>query len=325
MKLMAFGLVGLLGALGCDKGTSGNGRVEVSPDEAAMLAHLPAKNVVLFGGNFVRFQKFLSDSSLDPLLSSLTQSAGPGMKEWMSCYSEAKNLKALGAIKLDAGHVDMESVLSGMDLSQLEACAKRASFPTTLDADHKFLGIELPTPQGSMKTGYLVLPDGMLYTRASAQFPVTSVAPIDRAALEQDIASIAKVGSAATDKVLVDQIAGVDRTKAVWFVGNAAGTPIADKVGNAQGTLDFGNQLAFDITVQVVDKKLADNIADGIPEARQQSAMLGSAVKAVADKLVFNRSGDRLRFRLAVDIAQLRAMGDELAPFAKAQGMSGVP
>ena len=133
---------------------------------------------------------------------------------------------------------------------------------------------------------------------------------------------IATAGSAATDKVLVDQIGDLDRSRASWFVGNGEGTPIAGKVGNALGTIDFGDGIAFDITVQVIDKALADQIADGIPAAKQQAGKLGGAVKVVADKLAFNRSGDRLRFRLAIDYAQLKALFDQLAPYAHGQAGS---
>ena len=321
MKRVVVGFIGVLGVLGCDKGSAPSTRVALSADESAMLAHLPAKNVALVGGNFAKLQKAVSDSALSRMMGSLAQSSGPGMAEWMKCYAETKSVEMLGAVKLDAAHIDIEYVMRGMDLAQLETCAKRAGFPTTLDADHKYLAMDFPSPQGPMKTGYLALPDGMLYTRASMQFGAKSIIPIDRATLEQDIASIATVGSAATDKVLIDQIPSVDRSKAVWFVGNGAGTPIADKVGIVYGTFDVGNVLAFDITAQVIDKTLVDQIAKGVPEAKQQAGMIGSAVKAVADTLVFNRNGDRLRFRLAIDVAQLDAMGKELAPFAQGAGM----
>lgn len=324
MKRLAVAVVGVLGVVGCDKGSAPSTRVALTADESAMLAHLPAKNVALVGGNFARLQKFMSDSSLSRMMGSFAQSSGPGMTEWMNCYAESKNMKMLGAVKVDTSHIDMEYVISGMTLAQLETCAKRASFPVTLDADRKYLAMEFPSPQGPMKTGYLTLPDGMLYTRASMQFSSKSITAIDRAALEQDVASIATVGSAATDKVLIDQVPNVDRSKAVWFVGHGAGTPVADKVGLAYGTFDVENGLSFDVTAQVVDKALADQIANGVPEAKQQAGMIGSAVKAVADTLVFNRSGDRLRFRLTIAPAQLDAMGKELAPFAQGAGMSGV-
>jgi hypothetical protein len=157
------------------------------------------------------------------------------------------------------------------------------------------------------------------------QFSTKSVIAIDRAALEQDVASIASVGSAATDKLLIDQVPNVDRSKAVWFVGHGAGTPVADKVGLAYGTFDVGNGISFDVTAQVIDKALADQIANGVPEAKQQAGALGGAFKTVVDKLVFNRTGDRLRFRLTIDGAQLTALGEQLAPFAQSAGINGVP
>jgi hypothetical protein len=236
----------------------------------------------------------------------------------LNCYVNEKDQKMLAALKLEAGQVDMASVLTGVELSHLEACAKGAGFPTTMDADGKFLGIEFPNPQGPMKTGYLALPGGMLYTRMSMEFPAVAIHPIDRAALEQDVAAIAKAGNATNDKALVAQFPTVDRSKPMWFVGNAAGTPIADKVGTVHGVFDIGDGIAMDVTVQVVDKTLADQIADGVAKAKQQAGSTGGTFKSVLDKLELTRKGDRMRFKIAVDNAQLSALADQFAQFAPA-------
>ena len=88
----------------------------LSRDEVAMLAHLPAGNVALFGGNYLRFQKYMSDSPLSRLVGSLP-SAGPGMTAWLNCFIDAKGVHMLGTVKVDAGHVDMRMVMTGMELS----------------------------------------------------------------------------------------------------------------------------------------------------------------------------------------------------------------
>jgi hypothetical protein len=223
----------------------------------------------------------------------------------------------LAALKLEGSQIEMTSVMTGVELSHLEACAKGAGFPTTLDADGKFLGIEFPNPQGPMKSGYLALPGGVLYTRMSIEFPVVAIHPVDRAALEQDVAAIAKTGNATKDKALLAQFPMVDRSKSLWFVGNGVGTPVANKVGAAHGVFEIDNGIAVDVTLQVVDKALADQIADGVAKTKQQARSIGGAFKSVVDKLELTRKGDRMRFKIAVDNTQLSALVDQLAPFAR--------
>jgi hypothetical protein len=313
MKL--YGVLVLVALVGCEKDATKApppSEVKLSADETAMLATLPAGNVALFGGNYLRFQKYLSDSPLSRLMGALTQSTGNGMAEWMNCFV-AENVRALGAVNLEGAQVHMRSVMSGIQLTQLEACAKRAGFPTTMDADQKFLGIEFPNPQGPMKNGYLVVAGGLLYNRVSMQFPVTSAMTIDRAALEADIASIATKGSAANDKTLVSQIGTVDRAKAIWIVASAAGTPVADKFGTARATFDIANGIAMDATVQVRDKSLADQIANSVTSAKQEARSVGGALQGVLEKLQFKRAGDQLRLQVMIDNAQMNALVDQLA------------
>lgn len=321
-------LVAVLAFVACDKGSGTNTKAsaptaseaKLTPDETAMLASLPSGNVGLFGGNLLRFQKYLSDSPVSRLMGAMTQGTGTSMTEWMSCFVEVKNVKMLGGVKLDAGHVDMAFVMSGMQLSQLEACAKRAGFPTTLDADQKFLGVEFPNLQGPVKGGYLVVAGGMLYSRVTMDFPVTRSVMIDRAMLEGDVASIAKLGSAATDKALVAQIGSVDRTKAVWFVASAAGTPVGDKIGTAHGTFEIADGVALDVTVQVLDQELANKVADGIAKAKKQADALGEPMKSVLEKLQFIHDGDQLRVLASITNAQLNALVDQVSPFLPKAG-----
>ena len=315
-------LAALVALVACDKGNGTEpakgspaaAEVKLSPDEAAMLASLPSGNVALFGGNLMRFQKYLADSPLSRVMGAMTQSTGQSMAEWMNCFVEPKNIQMLGAVKLDnAAHVDMRIVMSGMQLSQLEACAKRAGFPTQMDADQKYLAVDFPNLQGPVKNGYLVVAGGMLYSRVSMQFP--NAIATDRTMLEADITSLSAKGSAATDKALVSQIGSVDRSKAMWFVGSAAGTPIADKLGTVHGTFDIANGITVDVTAQVKDKAMANQIADGVASAKKQAASMGPAIQPVIEKLQFNRSGEQLRMQISIDNAQLNALVDQITPF----------
>lgn len=312
-NLCSLVVLAFLLAAGCEKSgpkTSGS----LAANETALLASLPPGNTALIGGNYLRFQKHLQDSAMSKLMSALNNSS-PGISEWTNCFVDAKAVTMLGSVKLDGRAVAMRFVMNGMDVAYIEGCAKRASFATTVDPDRKFIAIDMPHPAGTMRTGYLVLPSGLLYTRQAISLVDATGLPaaVDRASLEAEIAALAN-GTAAEDTALVAAMSSVDRSRAMWFVGSGAGTPIADKLGLVAGTMDIERGLSIDVTAQIVDADLADQIEKGVPEARKQGALLGDSVKAVLDQLTFSRAGDRLRFALTIDNAQLEALMAKLAP-----------
>jgi hypothetical protein len=322
----------LVVAPGCEKSGSGAGGGEPAAgkasgkptaEEAAMLASLPGGNLALFGGNYMQFQKYMQESPLARMVGALEQQGVPGMTEWMTCFVEGKQLVMLGGVKLEGTRVDMRFLMKGMTLAEIAACAARAGFPATIDEDGKFLALDMPNPLGTMRSGYLVVAGGALYTRQTMPFPEPQLVPVDRPALEAEVAQLAR-GTAANDTALVRQLAQLDRSRAVWFVATAADTPLASKLGLVHGTFDIEDGLHIDVTAQVLDKAIANQIADGIPKVKQQAGQLGPAVKSVIEGLQFSRKGDRLRFALAVDNAQLAAMMDALGPMMGA-GLGGSP
>lgn len=300
--------------MGCEKsgGFSSKGSGKLTADENQLLSHLPAGNTGLFGGNYMKLQKYMQSSPMASMMSALNKQS-PGLTEWTNCFVEIPNMSLLGGVKIGKS-AEMAFVTKGMTIEQVEACAKRAKFPVTVDPDKKFIGFEMANPLGPIKTGYLVLADGTLYTRQA--FPLggalggggmAEAISVDRATLEAEAAAVAKA-NASQDTALLAELDHVDRSKAMWFVGSGARTAIADKLGLVYGTIDIGNGMAFDITAEVKDKQIADKIAEGVPEMKKQAGSMPGGLGPIVEQLQFDRSGDKLRFGLKLTDEQLSTL-----------------
>jgi hypothetical protein len=142
---------------------------------------------------------------------------------------------------------------------------------------------------------------------------VPTVAPVVRAELEADLASL-DGKTAAMDKQLVAAMADLDRSTAMWFVGSGANTPIGDKLGLVKGTFDLANGIAVDVRVEMKDSALADKVETGVAEAKKKSSAIGGAAKDVIESVKVDRKGDWLRFTLAIDNPKLTAVIEQVTP-----------
>lgn len=311
---------GAFALAGCEKdsGLSKKQSGALRQHETSLLAHLPSGNVGLFGGNYLRLQDFFQNSAFSKLMGNLEE-VSPGMKEWTSCFvsgAGASKLQMMGAIDYDDGGITMRYVMKGFGVDEVKACAQKAGFPVEVDADGKYVSIGMATAMGPMRTGYLVLDDGALLTRSAMPMPPTGMipTPTTRADLEADHAKTSS-GTAADDAGLVAELKKIDRDRAIWFVGDAAGTPAEDKLGTMRGWIDIKDGLAMDVSFQLKDKDMADEVARGIPEMKKQADMLGKDVAAVIRNIQFQRDGDRLRFGLKITNQQLEKLMAQMAPF----------
>jgi hypothetical protein len=265
-------------------------------DDLALLKDLPGGNVAIMGGNYMKMQNFMQSS-----LGQLTQRAmdkaggGVGFNEWMKCFADQKQLKIAGGVALTAG-VEMRLAFKGMTLQQIEACAKRASFGHTMDADGKYVSIEVPVMGVTATQGYLQLADGTIYNRQRiALGGLPSVDAASRAELEADVVALTKA-SAADDKKLVELAAKADRTQTIWFAGSAKGTPAAAKVGDVYGSLDIDGGIKANVVVGFTDSSLPSQIEDGLEQARKMSDRLPPEVKSMLDDVKLKRDGNQVRF-----------------------------
>lgn len=323
MKLTA-ALVGLLLVAACEKSGPGEMKASgaLSSKESALLAYLPAGSTALFGGNYMKFQNFLQNSPLANVMATLDKTS-PGINEWMKCWIELPNIQMLGSVQIETGAATMRFVMTGVGFDALAACSQRAKFTSAIDPDKQYMGFQMPSAAGEIKTGYLLLPGGAIYSRQSIPLRQPMVpAPVAREDLEADQKALAS-GTAEKDTALVTAMAKVDRSKAMWFVGSGAGTPISDKLGLVFGTFDIANGLAIDVSAELRQPALADKIEEGVGEAKKQVDKIGGAAGEVVKSLQVSRKGDTLRFALAISNDQLTAVMAQLAPMMGAMGAMG--
>ncbi|CAN5858144.1 hypothetical protein BH11MYX2_BH11MYX2_05690 [soil metagenome] len=312
MKLSAlFVGVALLGA--CEK-TGGGAGASVSSDEKAFLQYLPSGETALVGGNYLKFQDWMNTSPLGKLVGKLSQ-VSPGLTEWTTCFGQFKSVKMLSGVKVAGGMFEMRMLMSGISIGDIEGCANKAKFGPTVDADKKYIGITMPNPVGgTIQTGYFVLPNNSLYMRQSMAFTGGgAMTTVDRKALEADIAGLS-AGTAEKDTALLDLMKTVDRTKPIWFVGNAAGTPAEAKIGAVRGWIDITNGLAIDASVEMKDKAMADQIIQGVPQMKQQAGAMGGAVGDIVKSLAVVKEGDAIRFKVTITNDQLQKVMDQVGP-----------
>ncbi len=316
---------GVLALAACEKdsGLSSKTSGALRQDERTLLAHLPSGNVGLFGGNYLRIQDWMMSSAFARFMGGLDK-LSPGMKTWTSCFVDTgkRSLTMLGGISYADDELVVRYVMKGFGVEDVKACAQKAGFPVDVDADGKYVAIGLPTAMGPIRTGYLVLSDGALLTRSAMPMSLSPTAlPATRADLEADVAAAAR-GTAADDAALVAELARVDRDRAVWFVADASATPIGDKLGAMRGWMDLGDGFSVDVSFQVKDTRIADEITRSVPEMKKQADMLGKDVGAVIRGIKFDRRGDRIRVALKVTDRQLERLMDQMAPFLGA-GLGG--
>ncbi len=293
----------------CEKSGGSKGSGALAPADVELFKNIPAGGSVVFGGNYMKLQDFMSNSALGKFTEKSVATMGKGMKEWMSCFMDLKNLRLGGSATIEKRGAEIRMAFSGADIAQISDCAKKAGFETTADPDGKFVAIEVPMGGKSMKQGYLKLPSGVLYTRQGLAMGggAPSVTPGTRADLESDVANLSK-GTAADDKKLQAVLAKVDRTKTMWFAGTAAGTPVADKIGEAYGAIEISPGIAVDITVEMKDSALADKVESAVKQAKDMADQLPADLRPVLDDLDVRRDGAFVRFSAKISDSQLGAL-----------------
>jgi hypothetical protein len=312
-------VVAALLANGCEKaGPDASGKL--TDEESELMSRLPSDASIAFGGNLPRLQKQLAESPV-MRLARLGNDTFQGQNEWQDCLGDKPFKHMLGTVDVRSGF-ELRFVMTGLEMSDLVECAKKAKLPYQLDADNKFIAIEIKSPEFSTKLPYLVLDDGAIYAKYSIGLSPGSSTPkfndSGRPRMEADLVD-AKKTNATDNKALLATMEKADRKKGMWFAGSAKGTLIGDYVHEMYGTLDLEGGLTMDVSVEMADSKTANKVLDSIDQARDAGGLLGKEVKSVLDAIKTKRDGDRIRFRLEVSNAQLDAV------FAKLGSMGMTP
>jgi hypothetical protein len=295
----------MLALASCEK----SGSSSLGSDDAALLKDLPAGNVALMGGNYMKLQNFMQ-SALGKMVRDVTAKVqgNDSMGKWMDCFAHFPKLRLVGGLATTDSGVEMRFVFAGMTVQDIQGCATGAGFQATLDSDGKFVAIDIPVAGMSVRQGYLVLADGALYMHQKMSFTgLPSVTSGTRAEFEADIATLAKA-TAADQKNLLDIVGKVDRSRTFWFAGTAANTSIGDKLGELYGSFEIENGLKVDITAQVKDSALADKAEQAITQIKAMKDQIPAELRGVIDDLALDRKGDHLHLTAKVTDEQLQAI-----------------
>jgi hypothetical protein len=311
----------LTASAGCEKSSSSGGATasgNLSTEEKDLLSHLPKGGVAVLGGNTFEFQKWMETS---PLAKMSAQVSSPEMTAWNTCLGKEK-LTMAGTVSLVNDAPVARFYIKGVDLATIEKCAQSSGITGTKDADGKAYTVEIKSPAGvTVQAPYLSV-DGGVYTQlqlgglGAAMSGGGQVTAATRADLEKDVASLAQ-GTAATDDRFAAMLTKVDRKKTLWFVGNAEGTKIGDKVGLIYGGFSIVGGLGINITAQLKDPKDVEEILKKFNEAKGSLDKMPPQMKALKDafgKVSLGKADGGLRVSLALSDAELGEITKALAP-----------
>lgn len=298
-----------LATTACEKSSEPKGSGALAAADLELFKSLPGSSNLVFGGNYMKLQDFATNSALGKLASNSLEAQGPGMKAWIKCFVDRKDMQVAGAVAFTGGKgAELRMVMRGASIKDLEGCAKQASFPSTVAPDGKFLSVEIPSQLGKQEAGYLQLANGAIYTRQAFTLldSTASVAQSTRTDLEADISGLKE--TAADSARLQGILAKVDRSKTLWFAGSADGTPIADKVGELYGSIEIQPGVAVDVSAELKDTTMVNELEEGIAMAKKQAGQLPADLKSVVEGIKFKRDGNRVRLAARVTDAQLESI-----------------
>jgi hypothetical protein len=302
----------LLAVAACEKDVTPKGSGDLAAEDKELFKYLPSGATAVFGGNYMKLQQFMT-TTLGKTMAGAMEKYGPGMKEWMKCFTDLQGLRLAGAANIAGKGLELRMIFTGMKVEDVAKCAGAASYPTTTDPDGKFISVELPPPAG--KQGYIVAPNGALYMRQSM---VISAAPTVTAASRADLEADLKAASAANvmgDAKIQALIAKTDRSKTMWFAGSGAGTSIANKLGELFGSFDLTNGFSADVSFQLLDGDDVDKLESGVKEMKKMADQRPGSMKDAVQSLQFDRKGDRVRFAVKLDDKQLADLMQQASMF----------
>jgi hypothetical protein len=296
----------------CEKDSTPRGSGALTAAEREPFQFLPKGAQIYFGGDYSKLQDWMKGG-----LGNFTMMADkvmPGIAPLMTCVAQIPGMHTTAAITVSGHSMDMRMVTTGLKIADVASCSDKAGLKATVDADKRFISVEMPMPAPTTgaRVTYYALANGALYAHQTtplggAPIPVSAT----RAECEADLAALSQ-GAAADDATFLAQAAKADRGKTIWLVGSAAGTPLADTIGDIYASIDATSGLVFDLTMQIKKPADADKLEQGVAQLRKMSDQLPANFKDVVTGLKFDRHGERVHFALALTDAQLKSVTDQL-------------
>jgi hypothetical protein len=305
-----------VGLLACEKDATPRSKPSgsLNQQETGLLSKLPSGGQFVFGGNMYDAQRWLSESPMAQMTRALVPA---NLTAWNECLATQKQMAMAMAGRFEDGTLRMSTFMRGITIADLQRCAGVAKVTVAVDPDGKYLTVDLPAQGGvTMRSPYLEV-DGGLYSRMAMSLAGLTAGAVEsvvatRAELEADQASLAK-GSMATDARMQELLARVDRSRPFFFAGSAAGTPIADKLGDVWGSFAVERGLEFDGVFALKDPAMTQQMLDGFGDLKSNLGSLPpsmSSVKTLVKGVRLGKSKDGLT--LSVRISN-QALADAMA------------
>jgi hypothetical protein len=304
-------VVGVFAACEKTRAPQPKGSGTLSPAELELFKYLPKGQPVYFAGDYSKLHDVMS-GGLGQFTTAIADKLSPAMATMTKCLATPHGMKSAMAMTYVDKTLEDRFVIDGLKIADVAKCGQDSGLKTTVDADNRFVSVEMPMPNGTLDFSYFALPNGPLYIHQTVTLSAKALPKMaTRAECEADLAALGH-NTAAEDADFNALASKADRTKTAWFVGSGAGTPLADKLNQAYGSIDATSGLAVDITVGLVRVADAEKLEQGVGQLRKMSDQLPASFKDVVAALKFDRSGDRVHVALALTDAQVKSVTDQL-------------
>jgi hypothetical protein len=259
-------------ASACGKAT---GSGPLTSQETALLAHLQGGAQIVLVGSVSKLIDWL------PIGGILDGKWGHGYTAFQACTAKIAGLEAALSVTIAGAQTEQRGVANHVTFADLQRCAERAGWTAHLDADGRFLALDVPhaeTP-GGVTIGYLMTPDGAIITHLTSikHGLAPELKPATRQDLEADL--LTKSKTMAQDANVLELAPKLDRSKTMWFVASG----VSDKLIEAYGWVDVATDLGFDLHLTLGTIAIAEKAANGL-----------EAVRSSLGGLEVSRSGERL-------------------------------
>jgi hypothetical protein len=291
-KLAGLALALMLSMLPTGCGKSGPaGAAALSGGEKSLFSHLPADAQVVFGFQYKDLAAWWENSPIKAIAAKYDAESDL-LNNWMDCSGDLSNAHFAGTLTMGS-ETRLRLMMSGISADALEKCAKEIPGVTVEREDGgKYLGLKnMPSANGNRHdVGYYLIDDTTLYftmSMADDSQPLGEAehTPTDLAGFKADLAS-AKQKSVLDNAATAKLVEKIDRGAAMWFCGNAAGTPAAEYI--REGCVSIGvakTALVLDFFAEVKQAEMAEMAMSQFERVKSRLDFIPEEMKSMKDAL----------------------------------------
>ncbi len=317
-----------ISALGCEKSSDPAGKPsgELNKDESALFDYLPGDANIVFGGNYGSMMKHWQTSPLKTFADKAAASVGnqDAMQKYMSCWvEEVTDGGFAGAVTFTDGDAQLSMLFDDLSVETMKKCAEGSGYTFNIDAEGKSAKLAgVPDGMGGTTDAsyYFIEKNTVLFSMKMS----LSLGALPESPSAEELATFvadAKKNPASKSASITAMVAKADRSKALWFAGSGAGTPVADKLSGGHGWFDIdASGMSIGFAVDFPSADIPKEAAKGFSQLKQQVGSLPAPIKGPVKKILakssLKASGKSLKGKVVVSN---KAM-EELVP---AMGMLG--